>query len=104
MASDYSVGGRVLNQMRANLGHVGVIFNVVIAVGERETALVNVGDDHIGIVQIGLTGGVEQRIRADHLHVRNGINQRLLVLHCGNAVELATSVVEKGKPFLVVVD
>ena len=44
---------RVLSQMLAHLRHFCVIFDVVIAVRERQSALIHISDDHVCIVQVG---------------------------------------------------
>ena len=73
--------------MAANFGHVGVVFNVVIAVRQGEAALVNVGDHHIRVVQVRLAVKIKQWIRADHVYTRNRINEALLVLYGSDAVQ-----------------
>ena len=43
----------VIHQMLAHLYHLGIVLDVVIAVRQGKPTLVNIRDDHIGIVQIG---------------------------------------------------
>ena len=89
---------RVVRKLTANLRHVGVIFNVVIAVGQRKAALVNVGDHHIGIVQVRLAVKIEQRIRPDHVRVRDHVDECLFILHGSHAVQFG---LKRLEPFRI---
>ena len=59
--------------------HLGIVFEVVVAVGQRQTALVNVGDHLVGIVQVRRGIKIEQRIGPKQLHPGDGLDQRGLV-------------------------
>jgi hypothetical protein len=71
----------------ANLGHLGIGFEVVIAVGQRQAALIDVGDDLIGVVQVRGRVKIEQRVGPDEVHPGQRVNQRDLVLGLCNPVE-----------------
>ena len=80
--------------MLAHLRHLGVVFNVVVAVGQRQSTLVNIGDDLIGIMQVRRRIEVEQRIRPDQVHAGDGIDQRTFVLCGGDAIQFRLERVE----------
>ena len=77
----------VVDQNLTLLNFVGIILDVVIAVGQREPALVDVGNDLVGIVQVRLRVEIEQRARANQVYVRDLINQRTLITDRSNAVQ-----------------
>ena len=52
-----------------------VVLDVVVAIGQGEPALIDIGDDLLGVVQIGCGKEVEQRISTDHVGVRNGVHE-----------------------------
>ena len=79
--------GRILHQALARRRHLGVIFEVIVAVGQRQAALVDVGDHVIGTVQVGRRIKTEQRIGPDQLHPGNGFDQRRLVFSIRDALE-----------------
>ena len=80
--------GRVIHEMLPHRRFIGVFFDVVVAVGQRQAPLVDVGDNLVGIVQVGCGIEIKQRIRPDQVQVRDLVHQRALVLHGGDAVEL----------------
>ena len=68
----------IFHQVLAHLHHLGIVFDVVAAVGQRESALIEVGDHRIGIVQVGRRIKIEERIVvADNVHPRDRVNQCL---------------------------
>jgi hypothetical protein len=77
----------VVGVVLADIGHVRVVFDVVIAVRQGEAALVDVGDHVVGIVQVGVGIEVEQRARSVHVHLRDLVDQRAFVFDCGHAIQ-----------------
>ena len=80
--------GGVLDQALARIRHLGIVFQVVIAVGQRQAALVNVCDHVVRAVQVRRRIEIEQRIGPNQLHPGHGFDQRGLVLRIGDALEL----------------
>ena len=68
--------------MLAHLRVLGIILDVVVAVGQGETTLIHVGNHHVRIVEIRRRIKPEQAVRADHVRVCNDVNERRLV-GCG---------------------
>src|SRR4029077_6907385 len=62
-------------------------FYVVVAVGEREASLIEVGNDRVGVVEIGRRVKREQRVGADHVVLGDNIDEIGLVLDGGDALE-----------------
>ncbi len=77
----------VLHQALARSCHLGIVFEVVVAIGQRQTALVNVGDDVVGAVQVGRRIKIEQRIGPKHLHPGDSFDQPDLVFRVRDALE-----------------
>ncbi len=75
-----------------------VILEVVVAVRQRQAALIDIGDNLVGVVQIGPCVETEERGAADQPQVGDFIDQRALVLHCRNAVEFG---LEHGDAFRI---
>ena len=55
--------GDIFHQMFAHVGHARIVFNVVIAVGQRQSALIDIGNYRIRIVQVRIRIEIKQRIR-----------------------------------------
>ena len=77
----------VVDQNLTLLNFVGIILDIVIAVGQREPALVDVGNNLVRIMQVRLRVEIEQRVRPNQVYVRDLINQRTLIVDRSNAVQ-----------------
>ena len=79
----------VFDKMLAHLLHLGVvIFDVVVAVGQRQSALIDVSDDLIGVVQVGSGIKIKEWVGPVEMDVGNFLDQCRFVLHRSNTIEL----------------
>ena len=77
----------VLDEVLAHIGEAGLIFEVVVAIGEGQSTLVDFGDHLIGIVQIGCRVEIEQRAWTDDVHASDGVDESGLIFDSGDAIE-----------------
>ena len=80
--------GRKFDQLFANFQLPRVVFDVIVAVGQRQSTLVEIRNHCVSIVKIGIGIEVKQCIVTHEMHSRNGIHQRRLVTHRGDPVQL----------------
>ena len=69
----------IFGQMLSHLNFIWIVFDVIVAIGKRQAALIDVRNDLVSIMQIRVRIEIEERIRADQVNVRDLVNKPGLV-------------------------
>ena len=71
----------------AGLLRLGVIFDVVIAIGKPQSSLAHSSNVHAGVVQVRLRAKAEKDIHIQRVHVSHGFNKLVFIGNRGNALQ-----------------
>ena len=88
----------VLEELLANLHRLLIVFEVVVAVGKRQTGLIDKGNGHVCVMKVRARAEAKQRVRTDRPLVRHYRNHLPLIFDFGDAVELR---LERRDSFLI---
>ena len=79
----------VLDVALRKVNGIGVVLQVVVAVGQAEPALVQIGDQLGGILKVLIGAEAEEHVHALAVQLGEQMGKALLILEPGNLVELA---------------